>query len=202
MATSTTSHRPIKGILKNKGSTDSSKATSAQQSGGPSEVQTKKSNRWDESNIRATCRSAYRDYDSMKINEPNIPHLRFQDGRENTMRDLETKDQTGDTAIDTLAKKLAATDLSEPNCLMGETESKEAYNTRIFLDRREKQRQFELRRKLHYTEGLHMKLGRELIAKELQCEEMDDENEESPPVINEEMTAAGESDDGPVNDEL
>ena len=201
MATSTNSHRPIKGILKNKGSMDSSVVAPAQQSVGPSQVQTKKSKRWDESNILAACRSSYRDYDLRKINEPNIRHLRFQDGREDTARDLETKDQTGDTAIDTLAKKLAATDLSEPKGLTGETESKEVHR-RIFLDKQERQRQFELRRKLHYSEGLHMKLGRELIAKELQGEEMGDENEESPPVTSEEITTAGESDDGPVSDKL
>lgn len=201
MATSTNSHRPIKGILKNKGSMNSSVVVPAQQSGGPSQVQTKKAKRWDESNILATCRSAYRDYDLRKVNEPNIRHLRFQDGKEDTVRDLETEDQTGDTAIDTLAKKLAATDLSEPNSVMGEPESKQAHS-RIFMDKQERQRQFELRRKLHYSEGLHMKLGRELIAKELQGEEMGAENEEIPPVTNEEMTTAGKSDDGPVSDEL
>lgn len=201
MATSTNSHRPIKGILKNKGSVDSSAVAPAQQSGGPSQVQTKKSKRWDKSNILATCHSVYRDYDLRKINEPNIRHLRFQDGREDTGCDLEAKDQTGDTAIDTLAKKLAAADFSEPKGLMGEPESKQVHS-RIFMDKQERQRQFELRRKLHYSEGLHMKLGRELIAKELQGEEMGDENKESPPVTNEELTTAGESDDGPVSDEL
>ncbi|XP_053513443.1 protein phosphatase inhibitor 2 family member C [Artibeus jamaicensis] len=186
MATFTNSHRPIKGILKNKGSMNSSVVVPAQQSGGPSQVQTKK---------------AKRDYDLRKVNEPNIRHLRFQDGKEDTVRDLETEDQTGDTAIDTLAKKLAATDLSEPNSVMGEPESKQAHS-RIFMDKQERQRQFELRRKLHYSEGLHMKLGRELIAKELQGEEMGAENEEIPPVTNEEMTTAGKPDDGPVSDEL
>uniref|UniRef100_A0A8C9P7E5 Uncharacterized protein n=1 Tax=Spermophilus dauricus TaxID=99837 RepID=A0A8C9P7E5_SPEDA len=71
MAASTTSHRPIKGILKNKISTSSSVASPAQPSGGATqEVQRKKSQRWDESNILATHRSSYRDYDSMKIKEP------------------------------------------------------------------------------------------------------------------------------------
>ncbi|XP_045716389.1 protein phosphatase inhibitor 2 family member C [Phyllostomus hastatus] len=200
MATSTNSHRPIKGILKNKDSMDSSMGAPAQKSGGPNQVQTKKSKRWDESNILATCRSAYRDYDLRKINEPNIRHPRFQDGKD-TARDLEAKGQTGDTTIDNLAKKLAAADFSEPKGLMGEPENKQIHS-RIFMDKQERQRQFELRRKLHYSEGLHMKLGRELIAKELQGEEMGDENEESPPVTNEKMTTAGESDDGPVSDEL
>uniref|UniRef100_A0A8C4LF58 Uncharacterized protein n=1 Tax=Equus asinus asinus TaxID=83772 RepID=A0A8C4LF58_EQUAS len=73
MAASTTSqHRPIKGILKNKGSTASSMAASTQQSGGATqEVQRKKSQKWDESNILATYRPAYRDHELMKTNEPS-----------------------------------------------------------------------------------------------------------------------------------
>uniref|UniRef100_A0A8C9ARE3 Uncharacterized protein n=1 Tax=Prolemur simus TaxID=1328070 RepID=A0A8C9ARE3_PROSS len=67
MAASTTSHRPIKGILKNKGSSSS---VAAQQSGGTTqEVQRKKSQKWDESSILATYRPAYRDYGLMNINE-------------------------------------------------------------------------------------------------------------------------------------
>uniref|UniRef100_A0A7N5KFU6 PPP1R2 family member C n=1 Tax=Ailuropoda melanoleuca TaxID=9646 RepID=A0A7N5KFU6_AILME len=70
MAAYTASHRPIKGILKNKSSTASLAASSAQQSGGTiQEVQRKKSQRWDESNILATRRLAYRDYDLMKMND-------------------------------------------------------------------------------------------------------------------------------------
>ncbi|KAM7045485.1 protein phosphatase inhibitor 2 family member C [Molossus nigricans] len=197
MATSSSSQRPIKGILKNKGSTASSFVASGQQSGGPNHVQIRKSKKWDESNIRATCRSAYRDYDLMNTNEPSTPHVRIQDGKEDTVRDLETKDLTRDI----LGKKLAANDTSEPNCQMGEPESKGVHSSKIFLDKIERQRQFELRRKLHYNEGLNIKLGRELIAKDLQCEEIDDEKEENPPVTNEEKTAAEPEEDGPASDE-
>uniref|UniRef100_A0A671DXR9 Uncharacterized protein n=1 Tax=Rhinolophus ferrumequinum TaxID=59479 RepID=A0A671DXR9_RHIFE len=70
MAAYTASHRPIKGILKNKSSTTASSAEApAQQSGGATQVERKKSQRWDESNVLATYHPSYRDYDLMKIKE-------------------------------------------------------------------------------------------------------------------------------------
>uniref|UniRef100_A0A8C0VXK0 Uncharacterized protein n=1 Tax=Castor canadensis TaxID=51338 RepID=A0A8C0VXK0_CASCN len=76
MATSTSSHRPIKGILKNKGSSTSSIEAPTQQCGGvKQEVQRKKSQKWDESNILATHRISCRDYDLMKVNEPGSPYV-------------------------------------------------------------------------------------------------------------------------------
>uniref|UniRef100_A0A452UDL4 Uncharacterized protein n=1 Tax=Ursus maritimus TaxID=29073 RepID=A0A452UDL4_URSMA len=79
---STLTHE-VEGILKNKSSTTSSVASSAQQSGGTiQEVHRKKSQKWDESNILATHRTAYRDYDLMKINEPSSPYFSPQDDGE------------------------------------------------------------------------------------------------------------------------
>lgn len=205
MSTSSGSQRPIKGILKNKGSTASSASSvvaQVQQTGGLNQVQTRKSKKWDESNIRATCRSAYRDYDLININEPSTPHVRIQVGGEDTVHNFGTKGQIRNITRDIFSKKLTALHTSEPNCQMREPESRGAHSSKTFLDRIERQRQFELRRKLHYTEGLNIKLGRELIAKDLQCLEIDDENEESPPVTNEEKTAAGEPEEDPASDEL
>lgn len=188
MSTSSGSQRPIKGILKNKGSTAASAASAAsassvvtpgQQTRG---LQARKSKKWDESNIRATCRGAYRDYDLKNINEPSAPHVRIQDSGEDAAWDFDTKDQARGTG----------------GHILGKPES-----SQLLLDKIERQRQFELRRKLHYTEGLHIKLGRELIAKELQLLELDDDDEENPPATTEEKTAAGEGeDDGPAGDDL
>ncbi|XP_005880952.1 PREDICTED: type-1 protein phosphatase inhibitor 4 [Myotis brandtii] len=152
----------------------------------PSRPKARKSKKWDESNIRATCRAAYRDYDLKNINEPSAPHVRIQDGGEDAAWDFDTKDQARGTA----------------GHILGKPESKEAQSSQLLLDKIERQRQFELRRKLHYTEGLNIKLGRELIAKELQFLEIDDEDEENPPATTEEKTAAGEAEDGPASDDL
>ncbi|XP_004435138.1 PREDICTED: type-1 protein phosphatase inhibitor 4-like [Ceratotherium simum simum] len=198
MATSTSSHRPIKGILKNKGSTASSVAGPAQQSGGATqEVQRKKSQKWDESNILATYRPAYTDYELMKTNEPGTPHLSMQDDGEDAATGLEAEVMTPDI----LAKKLAATDTSESNYQVGEPESDGAHTSKIFLDIQEKHRQFEMKRKLHYNEGLNIKLARQLISKELQLEE-EDKNEESLHATNEEKTTTEGSDEGPASDDL
>nr|XP_019573309.1 PREDICTED: type-1 protein phosphatase inhibitor 4-like [Rhinolophus sinicus] len=204
MAAFTTSHRPIRGILKNKSSTTASSVEApTQQSGGATQVQRKKSQRWDESNILATYRPSYRDYDLMKINEPSTPQLSIQDGREDTAYGFETKDRTQNITVDILAKKFAAIDTSELNRKMREPESLGAHTSKIFLDKQEKQRQFELRRKLHYNEGLTIKLARQLIARDFQFEEMEDENKQCPLLIfNEEKTPAEEPDEDPASDEL
>lgn len=208
MSASSGSQRPIKGILKNKGSSAASAASAAsassvmapaQPSRGLTQLQARKSKKWDESNIRATCRAAYRDYDLKNINEPSTPHVRILEGAEDLAREFEAKEQARGTAGHILGKL----DATEPNCRLGELEGKEAHSSKLLLDKIERQRQFELRRKLHYTEGLNIKLGRELIAKELQYLEIDDEDEEKPPVATEEKAAAGEAEeDGPASEEL
>ncbi|XP_039112383.1 protein phosphatase inhibitor 2 family member C [Hyaena hyaena] len=196
MATSTASHRPIKGILKNKSSTASSVAASNQQSGGViQEVQRKKSQKWDESNILATYRPAYRDYDFMKLNEPNSPHLGPPDDGEDALNDLEAKEAM---TPDILTKKLAATSTSEFNRQVGEPENDGAHSSRIFLDRHEKQRQFEMKRKLHYNEGMNIKLARQLISKDF----LHDDDEETLPGNNEDNMATEKSDEAPATDEL
>lgn len=196
MATSTASHRPIKGILKNKSSTASSVAASNQQSGGViQEVQRKKSQKWDESNILATHRPAYRDYDFMKLNEPNSPHLGPPDDGEDTLNDLEAKEAM---TLDILTKKLAATSTSEFSRQVGEPENDGAHSSRIFLDRHEKQQQFEMKRKQHYNEGMNIKLARQLISKDF----LHDDDEETLPGNNEDNVATEKSDEGPATDEL
>lgn len=175
MATSTTSHRPIKGILKNKSST-SSVEDSTQPSGRPGtqELQRKKSQKWDESNILATHYPSYKDYDLMKMNEPGNPYASVPHDGEDTMSEVQGKEAI---TPDTLAKKLAATDTFGASYQGEEQESSGAHTSKFFLDKQERQRQFELKRKLHYNEGLNIKLARQLISEELQSEVEEDENQ-------------------------
>lgn len=200
MAAPTASHGPIKGILKNKGSTASSVAASVQQAGGAvAEVQRKKSQKWDEKNILATYRPEYRDYDFMKTNEPSTPQLGLLEDPEDAACDSATKETL---TLDNLAKKLAATDTSELSYHLGEPEREGAHTSKIFLDKQEKHRQFEMKRKLHYNEGLNIKLARQLISRDLEREEEEDENKESRHVTSQDKTTLGELEEGPASDEL
>ncbi|XP_051824524.1 protein phosphatase inhibitor 2-like [Antechinus flavipes] len=177
MAASATSHRPIKGILKKKSSADSAVLTT-EQSGtpGPStgagtgagsgEELSKKSQKWDEMSILATRHLVDKDYALMNIDEPSpqYHHMLRGDTEEDSISDLEIP-QT--MAPEFLAQRLAFAQGKEPKYLVRWGESIE--------DEEDLKRQFELKRKLHYSEGLNIKLARQLISKEL-LGDMEDED--------------------------
>ncbi|XP_031519766.1 protein phosphatase inhibitor 2 isoform X1 [Papio anubis] len=173
MAASTASHRPIKGILKNKTSTTSSMVASAEQPrGSVDEELSKKSQKWDEMNILATYHPADKDYGLMKIDEPSTPYHSMMGDDEDACSDTET---TEAMAPDILAKKLAAAEGLEPKYRIQEQESSGEEDSDLSPEERgKKKRQFEMKRKLHYNEGLNIKLARQLISKDLH----DDEDEE------------------------
>ncbi|XP_006864356.1 PREDICTED: type-1 protein phosphatase inhibitor 4-like [Chrysochloris asiatica] len=205
MAASTTSHRPIKGILKNKlssTSSTSSVAASAQQPGGAiKEVRRKKSQKWDEASIRATYRLSYKDYELMKVNEPGTPYLTMPDEGAGTVNSSEMKEAL---IQEYLVQKLAACGTSDSNYQVEQEGSLREEEWQLLLAKHEKQRQFELKRKLHYNEGLNLKLARQLISKDLLGlgEEEKNENEECPYSTNEEHPTTEESKEGLVSDEL
>eukprot|EP00069_Balaena_mysticetus_P014865 bmy_02293T0 len=167
MAASTASHRPIKGILKNKSSTTSSVVASAEQPGrSVDEELSKKSQKWDEMNILATYHPADKDYGLMKIDEPSTPYHSMVGDDEDALSDSET---TEALTPDILARKLtAAAESSEPKCRVREQESSEDEDSDLSPEER----------------GLNIKLARQLISKDLRDEEEDEEMSE---------TAAGES---------
>lgn len=174
MAASTASHRPIKGILKNKTSTTTSVVAAAEQQPSKSvdEELSKKSQKWDEMNILATYHPADKDYGLMKIDEPSTPYHRMIGDDEDALSDSENTDAL---TPDSLAKKLAAAEGSEPKYQVHVEDSSEDEDSDLSPEEQEKKRQFEMKRKLHYNEGLNMKLARQLISKDLH---EDDEEEE------------------------
>ncbi|KAB0390622.1 hypothetical protein E2I00_012218 [Balaenoptera physalus] len=104
--------------------------------------------------------------------------------------------------LDSLANKLATTDTSELNYPVREPEKDGVHTSKIFLDKQEKQRQFEMKRKLHYNRGLNIKLARQLISKDLQREDEEDENKESWHATSQDKTTTmEESEEGPTSDE-
>nr|AAA31405.1 inhibitor-2 [Oryctolagus cuniculus] len=177
MAASTASHRPIKGILKNKTSSTSSRVASAEQPrGSVDEELSKKSQKWDEMNILATYHPADKDYGLMKIDEPSTPYHSMIGDDDDAYSDTET---TEAMTPDTLAKKLAAAEGSEPKYRIREQESSGEEDSDLSPEEREKKRQFEMKRKLHYNEGLNIKLARQLISKDLHDDEEDEEMSET-----------------------
>ncbi|XP_068599284.1 protein phosphatase inhibitor 2 [Brachionichthys hirsutus] len=190
--------RPIKGILKNKSSganvkslpDDVQEEIPEQALGLSEDDQQKKSQKWDEMNILATYHPADKDYGLMKIDEPSTPYSRMvgDDDDEGALSDSE--DHSGLTADD-LASKLVAAEGSEPRFMKeeeeeesSEEEEEEEEEEELSPEEQAKRKHFQMMRKMHYNEGLNIKLARQLIASELEededvDEEMKDDTEES-----------------------
>lgn len=178
--------RPIKGILKNKNAgtnvktvPDDAQAENPEQAPGLTDDDPqKKSQKWDEMNILATYHPADKDYGLMKIDEPSTPYNRMvgDDDDEGTLSDSDGQALTADD----LASKLIAAEGTEPRFMKEEEEeeeeSSEEEEEELTPEEQAKKKHFQMMRKMHYNEGLNIKLARQLIASEL--EEDEDEDEE------------------------
>lgn len=187
--------RPIKGILKNKNTganvkslPDDVQAECPEQTPALSEdEQQKKSQKWDEMNILATYHPADKDYGLMKIDEPSTPYNRMV-GDDDDEGALSDSDGHSGLAADDLASKLVAAEGSEPRFMKEEEEeeeeSSEEEEEELTPEEQAKKKHFQMMRKMHYNEGLNIKLARQLIASELEededaDEEMRDDTEEA-----------------------
>uniref|UniRef100_A0A669EPW1 Protein phosphatase 1, regulatory (inhibitor) subunit 2 n=1 Tax=Oreochromis niloticus TaxID=8128 RepID=A0A669EPW1_ORENI len=146
-----------------------------------SESSGKKSQKWDEMNILATYHPPDKDYGLMKIDEPSTPYNRMIGDDEDEGALSDSDGQSG-LAVDDLASKLVAAEGSEPRFMKEEEESSEEEEEELTPEEQAKKKQFQMMRKMHYNEGLNIKLARQLIASELEDdedEEMRDDTEET-----------------------
>ncbi|KAM3876387.1 protein phosphatase inhibitor 2 [Diretmus argenteus] len=183
--------RPIKGILKNKTSSGTTSIKplpdDVQVAEDPEEApglleddQQKKSQKWDEMNILATYHPPDKDYGLMKIDEPSTPYNRMV-GDDEDEGALSDSDSHAAPTADDLASKLAAAEGSEPRFMQGEEEVEEQSSEEedeLSPEEEAKKKQFQMMRKMHYNEGLNIKLARQLIASELEDEDEDEEDED------------------------
>uniref|UniRef100_A0A3Q0S423 Protein phosphatase 1, regulatory (inhibitor) subunit 2 n=1 Tax=Amphilophus citrinellus TaxID=61819 RepID=A0A3Q0S423_AMPCI len=150
---------------------------------GSSAVGKKKSQKWDEMNILATYHPPDKDYGLMKIDEPSTPYNRMI-GDDDDEGALSDSDGQSGLAADDLASKLVAAEGSDPRFMKEEEEeeSSEEEEEELTPEEQAKKKHFQMMRKMHYNEGLNIKLARQLIASELEedeDEEMRDDTEET-----------------------
>ncbi|CAI5776181.1 protein phosphatase inhibitor 2 isoform X1 [Podarcis lilfordi] len=128
-------------------------------------------------NILATYHPAGKDYGLMKIDEPSTPYHSMAGDDEDAGSDTECNEAV---TADVLAKKLAAAAHGKgPKILAQQEESSdEEDESELSPEEREKKRQFEMKRKIHYNEGKNIKLARQLIAKELHGDAANEEDDD------------------------
>lgn len=188
------SPRPIKGILKNRNNQTTNIKPLAEDDGVPAEEknlpeeeeaapglleedQQKKSQKWDEMNILATYHPADKDYGLMKIDEPSTPYNRMVGDEDDEGAHSDSDGHSAPTADD-LASKIASAENVDPRFMREEEETSEDEEEELSAEEQAKRSQFQMMRKMHYNEGMNIKLARQLIANEDEEDEDEDEDEE------------------------
>ncbi|GBP22506.1 Protein phosphatase inhibitor 2 [Eumeta japonica] len=142
--------KPSKGILKTSRSVDGHDS-------GPSTSHRPKEQRFDEMNIMETFHPANKDYGHIKINEPKTPYSEHIDG---------ATDPSDELDANLLAAKLAASMNKPPRCVDSDEEMEDEPE-----EVRERRREFERKRKMHYKEFEAVQLARQLMAQDEEEEE-------------------------------
>ncbi|KAG7274114.1 hypothetical protein CRUP_028822 [Coryphaenoides rupestris] len=126
-------------------------------------------------NILATYHPADKDYGLMKIDEPSTPYNRMV-GDEDDEGALSDSDGHSAPTADDLASKIAAAENIDPRFMREEEEeSSEEEEEELSAEEQAKRSQFQMMRKMHYNEGMNIKLARQLIEDEEDEDEDEDE---------------------------
>ncbi|XP_044538723.1 protein phosphatase inhibitor 2-like [Gracilinanus agilis] len=162
MATSTAKRRPIKGILKKKSNPGSPVLSTLGVGAGSmcDEEFSKKSQKWEETDILATYHPQDKNYELMNIEEQDPPnHTELEDSEEeDDYEDIRYSRIPHTITPELLSQRLENDQDIECMILLRESESSE--------DEEDHKRRFELKRKLHYREGLNIKFAQQLAMKE------------------------------------
>ncbi|XP_072897286.1 protein phosphatase inhibitor 2 [Hemitrygon akajei] len=164
---------PLKGILKNRKAAPYQRNSALNLTVEEEEEYNKKTQKWDEMNILATYHPEGKDYGLMKIDEPSTPYNRIVGGDDDDEAAMSDSESNINITAEILAKKLTAAEGINPKILEPKEESSEE-EEELTPEEQENKKQFEMKRKMHYNEGMNIKLARQLIAKELEDEEEDD----------------------------
>ncbi|KAG9330083.1 hypothetical protein JZ751_027388 [Albula glossodonta] len=115
----------------------------------------------------------------MKIDEPSTPYNSF-DHDLNLVSGCSSGVVSGwgNECVGVLVSRLAAAEGVQPRFMKEEEEeeeSSEEEEEQLSPEEQAKKKHFQMMRKMHYNEGMNIKMARQLIASELQEEEDEDE---------------------------